>query len=116
MSRDRILAEDISGDNHGHHICQPRRQKAYPVEAKLAILADAIEFRRRIHCGDASVPPPRSLTFHRSQLDKLSIRQNIGCVIPGIPPAKFEIDVSACVDYRCGTHSGRKLAGAASLR
>ena len=112
---DQIVAKDISGDNHGHHIARPGRQKAYAVKACLVILAEAIEFRRRVHCGDASVPPPCSLTFYRGQLDKLLIRQNIRCVIPGTPPAKFEIDVSAGVDDRCGTHPGRKLAGGCLL-
>jgi hypothetical protein len=29
---DQIVAKDISGDNHGHHITRPGRQKAYPVK------------------------------------------------------------------------------------
>ena len=78
-SIDQIVAKDISGDNHRHHIARPGRQKAYAIEACLIVLAEAIEFRRRVHCGDASVPPPCSLTFYRRQLDKLLIRQNIGC-------------------------------------
>ena len=112
---DHIVAKDISGDNHGHHIARPGRQKAYPVEAKLVILAEAVELRRRIHCGDASVPASCSLTCYRGQLDKLSICQKIGCVISGTPPAKLEIDVSAVVDDPCGTHPGRKLAGGGLL-
>ena len=114
-SIDQVVAKDISGDNHGHHIARPRRQKAYPIEACLVILAEAIEFRRRVHCGDASVPAPCSLTCYRGQLDKLLIRQNIRCVIPGTATAKFEIDISACVDDRGGTHPGRKLAGGCLL-
>ena len=108
---DQILAKDISGDDQRDHIARSGRQKAYPVKAKLVILAETIEFRRRVHCADASVDPSCSLTFYRGQLDKLLVHQNIRCVIPCIPPAKFEIDVSAGVDDRCGAHPGRKLAG-----
>jgi hypothetical protein len=27
---DQIVAKDISGDNHGHHITRPERQKSIP--------------------------------------------------------------------------------------
>ena len=114
-SIDQIVAKDISGDNQGHHIARPRRQEAYAVKACLVILAESIEIRRCVHCGDTSVPPSCSLTCYRGQLDKLLIRQNIRCVIPGTPTAKFEIDISTCVDDRCGTHPGRKLAGGCLL-
>src|SRR6185437_7212105 len=114
-SIDHIVAKDIPGDNHRHHIARPGRQKAYPVKSSLIILAEAIELRRRVHGADASVPSPCSLTCYRGQLDKLSIRQNIRGVIPGIPPTKFEIDVSAVVDDPCGTHPSRKLSGGGLL-
>ena len=96
-SIDQIVAKDISGDDHGYHVCGPGRQKAYPIKACLVILADAIEFRRRVHGGDAAVPTPCGLTFYQVQLDKLSVRQSICCIIPGTPPAELEIDVSAGV-------------------
>ena len=114
-SIDQIVAKDISGDNQGHHIARPRRQEAYAVKPCLVILAEAIEIRRCVHCGDTSVPPSCSLTCYRGQLDKLLVGQNIRRVVPGAPPAKFEIDVSAGVDNRRGTHPGRKLAGGCLL-
>ena len=110
-----IVAKDISGDDHRHHVSRAGRQKADAVKAGLIILAKAIEFWRRVHSRDACVPAPCSLTIYRGQLNKLLIRQNICCVIPGTAPAEFEIDVVACVEDRCGAHPSRKLAGGGLL-
>jgi len=108
---DQIVAKDIPGDNQGHHIARSGRQKTNSVKSRLIILADAIKFRRRVHGGYASVPSPCGLTLDWRKLDKLSIRQNIGCIIPAVPTAKFKIHVPAGIDYRCGTHPSRKLTG-----
>lgn len=52
-------------------------------ETQLVILADKIEFGRRVHGGHAGVDAPRGLTWHPHQLDELLIGQKIGCVIAG---------------------------------
>ena len=39
---DQIVAKNISGDDQGHHICRPGRQKAYPIEAPTSILFNGL--------------------------------------------------------------------------
>ena len=114
---DQVVAEDVSRDHQGHQIFWPGRHEAYPIEAQFVILAEAIEFRRRIHGADAGVPASCGLALDRRQLDKLLIGQSIGCVVPRPSPAKFEVDEPAGVDNRRGAQPGRELAGSsASLR
>jgi hypothetical protein len=53
----QIVTEYVSGDNYGHHIPRPGRQKTDAVKARLVILAEAIEFRRRVHAVTPAYHP-----------------------------------------------------------
>jgi hypothetical protein len=108
---DQIMAENVPGNDKGYHVSGAGRKQADPIETQLVILAEAIQFRRRIHCRDAGVDALRSMACDCSQLGNLLIGQKVHCVLAGAPAARLEINISACIVHRRSTHPGRKLAG-----
>jgi len=62
MNKDGVFRRK---DSRSWWVCYSVAGRTLRESAKTEKKGEAIEFRRRVHGGDAGVPPPSGLTFYR---------------------------------------------------